>query len=169
MNIARCFVWVSAYAITMAFMEAVTVVYIRGLLHITNDQVAPGPYVTMEMGREAATLVMLVVVGWLAGRRGLDRLAYGVFAFGLWDIWYYQSQYTKRFCTDRSLGVAKTLNCSLNLLTRQRNFGKRSLGPRCTRRPGSHHAGQGHQSQRNQEQRPFERSGSEHIPIGLAR
>jgi hypothetical protein len=89
MNIGKRFAWVSAYAIAMAFMEAVAVVYIRGLLRITDDAVALGPYVTMEMCREAATLVMLVAVGWLAGRQGLDRLAYGMFAFGLWDIWYY--------------------------------------------------------------------------------
>lgn len=88
-NISKRFFWVSAYAVAMAFLEAVVVVYIRGLLNITNDHVALGPYVTMETWREAATIVMLVAVGWLAGRRGTDRLAYGLFAFGLWDIWYY--------------------------------------------------------------------------------
>ena len=89
MNIGQRFAWVSAYAIAMAFLEAVVVVYIRGLLRITNDHVALGPYVTMEMWREAATIVMLASVGWLAGHRRADRLAYGLFAFGLWDIWYY--------------------------------------------------------------------------------
>lgn len=83
------FLWVSAYAVAMALLEAVVVVYIRGLLQITNDHVALGPYVTMEMWREAATLVMLVAVGWLAGHRGPERWAYGLFAFGMWDIWYY--------------------------------------------------------------------------------
>jgi hypothetical protein len=43
----------------------------------------------MEAWREAATIVMLVAVGWLAGRNKVDRLAYGMFAFGMWDIWYY--------------------------------------------------------------------------------
>ncbi len=83
------FLWVSAYAIAMAFLEAVVVVYIRGLLQITSDHVTLGPYVTMETWREAATLVMLATVGWLAGHKSSDRLAYGLFAFGLWDIWYY--------------------------------------------------------------------------------
>ena len=88
-DIGKRFLWVSAYAIAMAFLEAVVVVYIRGLLQITNDHVALGPYVTMETWREAATLVMLASVGWLAGRKRLDRWAYGWFAFGMWDIWYY--------------------------------------------------------------------------------
>ena len=88
-DITKRFLWVSVYAIAMAFLEAVVVVYIRGLLHITNDHVVLGPYVTMEIWREVTTLVMLVAMGWLAGRRGVERWAYGLFAFGLWDIWYY--------------------------------------------------------------------------------
>jgi hypothetical protein len=88
-EITKRFSWVSAYAIAMAFLEAVVVVYIRGLLNITNDHVALGPYVAMEMWREAATLVMLVAVGWLAGRQRIERWAYGLFAFGIWDIFYY--------------------------------------------------------------------------------
>ena len=69
------FLWVSAYAMAMAFLEAVVVVYIRGLLQITNDHVMLGLYVTMETWREAATVVMLAAVGWLAGRKRLDRWA----------------------------------------------------------------------------------------------
>ncbi len=88
-DIAKRFSWVAVYAIAMAFLEAVVVVYIRGLLNITNDHVALGPYVTMEMWREAATIVMLVAIGWLAGRQGTERWAYGLFAFGIWDIFYY--------------------------------------------------------------------------------
>jgi hypothetical protein len=88
-DITRRFLWVSAYAIAMALLEAVVVVYIRGLIQVTSDHVAPGPYVRMETWREAATLVMLAAVGWLAGRRRVERWAYGLFAFGLWDIWYY--------------------------------------------------------------------------------
>jgi hypothetical protein len=87
--IAKRFLWLSAYAIAMAFLEAAVVVYIRGLLHVTNDHVVLGPYVRMETAREAATVVMLVAVGWLAGRRPVERWAYGLFAFGLWDIFYY--------------------------------------------------------------------------------
>ena len=88
-DIGKRFLWVSAYAIAMALLEAVVVVYIRGLLRITNDHVALGSYMTMETWREAATLVMLAAVGWLAGHKRLDRWAYGWFAFGMWDIGYY--------------------------------------------------------------------------------
>src|SRR5512137_84183 len=87
--IAKRFVWVAIYAAAMAFLEAVVVAYIRRLLTITPDHVSLGPYVQMEIWREVATLVMLVAVGWLAGRWAGERWAYGLFAFGWWDIWYY--------------------------------------------------------------------------------
>jgi hypothetical protein len=44
---------------------------------------------TIELAREAATLVMLAAVGCLAGRTMRTRLAYAAVAFGLWDIFYY--------------------------------------------------------------------------------
>ena len=88
-DIAQRFVWVSVYAVAMAFLEAAVVVYIRGLIEVTPDQVALGSYVRMEMWREVATVAMLAAVGWLAGRERIERWAYGLFAFGLWDICYY--------------------------------------------------------------------------------
>src|SRR5204862_1222622 len=39
--------------------------------------------------REAATLVMLLAVGALAGRTRRIRLGYTAIAFGVWDIFYY--------------------------------------------------------------------------------
>jgi hypothetical protein len=73
----------------MAYLEAAVVVYLRALLHIDLTHVSLGHYLNVEVGREAATIAMLVAVGWIAGRKSQDRLAYVAFAFGLWDIWYY--------------------------------------------------------------------------------
>jgi len=39
--------------------------------------------------REAATLVMLLAVGGIAGRTRTTRLGYTAMAFGIWDIFYY--------------------------------------------------------------------------------
>jgi hypothetical protein len=44
---------------------------------------------TVELVREAATLVMFAVVGCLAGRTWRQRAGYAAIAFGLWDILYY--------------------------------------------------------------------------------
>lgn len=81
--------WTAAYAVAMAYVEAAVVVYLRGLLNVTNATARLDGYVNVEIGREAATLVMLAAVGWLAGRTWRARAAYAAFAFGVWDIGYY--------------------------------------------------------------------------------
>ena len=85
-----------AYAVAMAFLESAVVVYLQRALGIdpralfpVRDPVATGDLALIEAGREAATLVMLAAVGWLAGRSGLERLAWTAVAFGTWDILYY--------------------------------------------------------------------------------
>jgi hypothetical protein len=43
----------------------------------------------VELMREFATMVMLIAVGFLAGRTWRTRIGYTVVAFGVWDIFYY--------------------------------------------------------------------------------
>jgi hypothetical protein len=85
---------VVAYAIAMAWVESAVVVYLRTLI----DRVQPyqpnplptlGSFGWIEVGREAATLVMLLTVGMLAGKNWRARFAYAFIAFGIWDIFYY--------------------------------------------------------------------------------
>ncbi len=85
---------VSVFALAMAWMEAATVVYLRTLTsRLQPYQATPLPVSVglgqIEIVREAATLVMLLTVGLLAGRTWRSRLAYGMIAFGVWDIFYY--------------------------------------------------------------------------------
>jgi hypothetical protein len=87
---------VAAYAVAMAFLESAVVVYLQRALGIDPQALFPvqeptlvGDLALIEVGREAATLVMLGMVGWLAGRSGLERLAWTAVAFGTWDILYY--------------------------------------------------------------------------------
>jgi hypothetical protein len=42
-----------------------------------------------EIFREFATMIMLVAVGVIAGRSKLERFGFFIFAFGIWDIFYY--------------------------------------------------------------------------------
>jgi hypothetical protein len=84
---------VAAYAIAMAYIEAAVVVYLRemhGIEELMRDLPSTlDRFVVIELGREAMTIVMLLSVGWIAGRKLQDRLGHFVFAFGLWDIAYY--------------------------------------------------------------------------------
>lgn len=86
--------WVTIYAIAMAAVESAVVVYLRAL----HDGVAPASvlqyqlpmrFLTIEVGREAATLVMLIAVAAIAGRNTWERFLYFALAFGVWDIFYY--------------------------------------------------------------------------------
>ena len=95
-GIAATAVVVIAYAVAMAFLESAVVVYLQRALGIdpralfpVEDPAVTGDLAAIEVGREAATLVMLATVGWLAGRSWLERLAWTAVAFGTWDIFYY--------------------------------------------------------------------------------
>jgi hypothetical protein len=87
---------VLVYGVAMAFLESAVVVYLQRALGIDpralfplQDPAVTGDLAAIEVGREAATLVMLGTVGWLVGRSGLERLAWTAVAFGTWDIFYY--------------------------------------------------------------------------------
>jgi hypothetical protein len=85
---------VASFAVAMAWVEAACVYYLRVLVdRIEPYQANPLPIAGalggIELVREAATLVMLLAVGGLAGRTRRTRLAYTAIAFGVWDIFYY--------------------------------------------------------------------------------
>jgi hypothetical protein len=82
------------YAGAMAWVESSVVFYLRSMMNrIEPYQPNPlpviGGFVSVELPREFATLVMLFAVGALAGRTGRARFGYVLVAFGVWDIFYY--------------------------------------------------------------------------------
>jgi len=84
------------YAAAMAYLESATVVYLQRALAIKPGVIFPlhsqnslGGLAGIEVGREIATLVMLVSVGWIVGKSALERLAWTAVAFGVWDMGYY--------------------------------------------------------------------------------
>src|SRR5258708_24792335 len=85
---------VAVFAIGMAWVEAASVYYLRVMVdRLDTYQANPLPMngilEQVELVREAATLVMLLTIGMLAGRTGRTRLGYTAIAFGVWDISYY--------------------------------------------------------------------------------
>jgi len=85
---------VIAFAIAMAWVEAASVFYIRTLVNrVEPYQPDPlpihGALGSVELWREAATLVMIATVGLLAGRTWRGRAGYAAIAFGVWDLFYY--------------------------------------------------------------------------------
>jgi len=87
---------VAVFAIAFAVVEAMVVYYLRKLFALQYSAVFtehrfsfPPAYLAHERAREAATIVMLLAVAWLAGRGWWQRLAFFLFAFGVWDVGYY--------------------------------------------------------------------------------
>lgn len=84
-------VWL--FALAMAYVESTAVVYIRRIYGISDlllDIPPFDPVITpIEIGRELATLIMLMAVGWTAGKTLQSRISFMFFTFGMWDIFYY--------------------------------------------------------------------------------
>lgn len=84
---------VSLFAIAMGLLESAVVIYLRDILYPGGFEFPLNPVrpdlVWTEILREAATLVMLLGVGILAGRNLAERFAWFLYTFAVWDIFYY--------------------------------------------------------------------------------
>src|SRR5450432_737153 len=93
------------FGISFGYLEAAVVVYLRAIYDsiwhrpgelfplISPQQLeAAGPENTrrlaIEIGREAATIIMLAAFGLAAGRNFNQRMAAFSVVFGLWDLFY---------------------------------------------------------------------------------
>jgi hypothetical protein len=89
------------YSAGMGWLEAVVVVYIRAVIGLPHANWNPDvgevmaklqavPWlIPTEQGREAATILMLAGVGWLAAPSWRERFGAFLICFGVWDITYY--------------------------------------------------------------------------------
>jgi hypothetical protein len=81
------------FSIAMAMLESAIVIYLRELYY-PDGFAFPLSLVTRtvaitEFFREGATLIMLVTIGYLTGRSFNERFACFIYAFAIWDIFYY--------------------------------------------------------------------------------
>jgi hypothetical protein len=85
--------YISAFAIAMGMLESAVVIYLRDILYPEGFDFPLNPVrpdlVWTEIGRELATLVMLLTLGILTGRTLAERFAWFLYAFAVWDIFYY--------------------------------------------------------------------------------
>jgi hypothetical protein len=90
----RKLLWIGIFAIAMAFVETMIVFYLRKLYYPTNilfplNVSMPTQILIFEWIREAATLIMLLSVAIIAGKKAKEKFAYFLYAFAIWDIFYY--------------------------------------------------------------------------------
>ncbi len=85
--------FVALFGIAFGLVECAVVVYIRAQyypdgfsfpLHAISHDI-----IITELWREAATILMLIAVGYLAGKTRPQRFAYFLISFAVWDIFYY--------------------------------------------------------------------------------
>jgi len=92
------FLWVVAFGIGFAYVEAAVVVYLREIFYpqgftfplsdLLSEYRGIRLYAT-EVGRELATLVILITSSVLIGSNFRTRLACFLTLFAVWDIFYY--------------------------------------------------------------------------------
>jgi hypothetical protein len=81
------------FSIAMGYLESAVVVYLRKIYYPEGFafplKIMEVDMVVTELFREFATLVMLAGIGVIAGRSRLEKFGFFIFAFGIWDIFYY--------------------------------------------------------------------------------
>lgn len=91
----RSLFWLTLFAVAMAYLEAAIVVYLRQayyaehVLEIFPPRMLSEVDMVVELGREVATLVMILAVASLVARGVVAVFAAFVYIFGVWDIFYY--------------------------------------------------------------------------------
>ena len=88
------------FGIAMAHLEGVVVVYLRKNLGIEpseSNKVSLGKFekrdIFIEETREAATIIMLLAIAYLAGSNWTERIIFFLWTFAFWDLFYYVSLY----------------------------------------------------------------------------
>jgi len=83
----------SVFALAMGFFEAILVIYLRELYYPEGFEfplnLIDPDILSFELIRELATILMLVCIGLLAGKTGLQQFGFFLFAFAVWDLFYY--------------------------------------------------------------------------------
>jgi hypothetical protein len=85
--------WLTLFSIAFGFVESAVVVYLREIYYPMGFSFPLAPMSSRlamtEIIREAATLVILLSAGVLAGRNIRERVAFFIYCFAVWDIFYY--------------------------------------------------------------------------------
>ncbi len=86
------------FGIAFGYIEAAVVVYLRTIFHPDGFSfpltdfgtiLQQNPLLLTEIGREAATMVLIFTGAWLFARNRRQRFAYFLAIFAIWDIFYY--------------------------------------------------------------------------------
>ena len=86
------------FSMAFGYIESAVVVYLRALFHpngftfpmeVFDATPEAKRLMLTEVGREAATLALILTGAWLFGNIRQERIAYFLIIFAVWDIFYY--------------------------------------------------------------------------------
>lgn len=85
--------WVLLFAISFGYIESAVVIYLRELYYPEGFsfpiKILKGKIILVEFIREITTLIMILAIACLAGKSKIEKFAYFMLVFGVWDIFYY--------------------------------------------------------------------------------
>jgi len=96
----RRWIWIVAFSVAFAWVESAVVVYLREIyfdgsfyfpivVQWEDGKRVVDTLMRIELGREIATIIMLVTVGCIIGKNAIQKFCFFMIAFGIWDIFYY--------------------------------------------------------------------------------
>ena len=92
-RLPRRLLWLAVYAVAMAYLESAVVVYLRAIYYPDGFAfplvLLDSGMSAIEIGREAATLVMLLGVAMVMSDDRWERFLFFCLGFAVWDIFYY--------------------------------------------------------------------------------
>jgi len=92
-KVKRKLLLIALFSIAMGFLEAIVVVYLRELYYPNGFEfpmkLIPNKIFFTEILREVTTIIMLFIIGLLTGKNKIQKFVYFIFAFAIWDIFYY--------------------------------------------------------------------------------
>ena len=97
-SIFKTFLIVVVFGVAFGYIEAAVVVYLRQIFHpngfmfpmtVFGIEAISRRILLTEIGREAATIVLIFTGAWLFGHNRQQRIAYFMIIFAVWDIFYY--------------------------------------------------------------------------------
>ena len=92
-TLTKTLIWLTIFSIAMGFLETAVVVYLRKIYYPDGFSFPLNPIdkdiVITELLREVATMIMLVGIAIIAGKNTVQRFAFFLFSFAVWDIFYY--------------------------------------------------------------------------------
>ncbi len=91
--ITKTIVGLTIFSIAMGYLETSVVVYLRKIYYPEGFAFPLTPIspdiAIIEFWREAATIIMLIGIGIIAGKNTTERFAFFIYCFAIWDLFYY--------------------------------------------------------------------------------